>query len=241
LLEIELVLPPHPLEMPRQIGLHRSRQHRDAVLVALAASDDQLVGGKVDILNAQPAAFEQPEPGSVEQVRHEPGRALQPLEHCPDLVAGEDDRQAHGAFRAHDPVEPRQVDLQHVPVQEQEGAQGLVLGGGGHPAIDRQRGEEAGHFRGAHLGRMALGAEEEDVALDPRDVGLLGAPAVVASAQGGANAVEEARPGRGHRNGDRPGLPYDERPDREGRAGGARQCPVDGEREHDRFLRSGRG
>jgi len=69
----------------------------------------------------------------------------------------------------------------------------LVLGGGGHPAVDRQRGEEAGHFRGTHLGRMALGVEEEDVALDPRDVGLLGAPTVVASAQGGADAVEEAR------------------------------------------------
>jgi hypothetical protein len=91
----------------------------------------------------------------------------------PALVAGEDDRQALRALRAHDAIEPGQVGLQHVPVQEQEGAQGLVLGRGGHPAVDRQRGEEAGDLRSPHLRGMALGVEEEDVALDPRDIGLL--------------------------------------------------------------------
>jgi len=48
------------LEMPRQRPLHRHRQHRHPVLVALAATDDDLVGREVDVLDAQPAALEHP-------------------------------------------------------------------------------------------------------------------------------------------------------------------------------------
>ncbi len=51
--------------------------------------------------------------------------------------------QSLGALGADDTVEPGEVDVQHVPVQEQEGAQRLVLGRGGDMAIDGQRGEEA--------------------------------------------------------------------------------------------------
>jgi hypothetical protein len=40
---------------------------------------------------------------------------------------------------------------------------------------------------------MALGVEEDDAGLDARDVGLLRAPTVVVSTQGGADAVEEPR------------------------------------------------
>ena len=126
--------------------------------------------------------LEHPEPGAVEQAGHEAWHPLEPLEHGANLVARQENRQPLRALGAHDPVEPGKVDLQHVSVQEQEGAQGLVLGGGGHLAIDRQRGEEACDLLGAHLGRMALGVKEEDVALDPRDVGLLRAPTVMASA-----------------------------------------------------------
>ena len=169
------------LEVPVQIGLGHGRQHRDAILVALAATDDDLVRGEVDVLDAEPAALEHPEPGPVQQAGHEAGHPLEPLEHGAHLVAGEDDRQALGALRAHDAIEPGKIDLQHVPVQEQEGAQSLVLGGGGHVAVDRQGGEETGDLGRTHLGRMALGVEEEDVPLDPRDVGVLRAPAVVAS------------------------------------------------------------
>jgi hypothetical protein len=96
---------------------------------------------------------------------------LKPVEHSADRIADEDDWQTVGAFRAHDAGEPGQIDLEHVSVQEQEGIQGPVLSGGDHPAVDRQRGEEAGDSRGTHLSRMALGLEEEDVALVPGDGG----------------------------------------------------------------------
>jgi hypothetical protein len=134
-------------------------------LVTLAAADDDLVGGELDVLDAESAALEDPQPGAVERACHEDG----------------------------------------------------------------QRGEEAGDLRRPHLGGMALGLEEEDVPLDPRDVGFLGAPAVVASLQGGANAIEESR----LRRGDLGGLSHDERPRREKHAGHGRHGTADGVREHD--------
>ena len=42
MLEIALMLSPHQIQMSLEIGLHGGGQHRDAVLVALAASHDQL-------------------------------------------------------------------------------------------------------------------------------------------------------------------------------------------------------
>ena len=73
---------------------------------------------------------------AIEQARHETGHAVKPLEHGADLVAGEDDRESFGALGPHDTVQPGKVDVQHVPVKEQEGAERLVLGRRGDMAID---------------------------------------------------------------------------------------------------------
>ena len=98
------------------------------------------VGGEVNVLDPEPAAFEHAKARAVEQAGHEVRHAIEPLKHGADLIAGEDDGEAFGALGAHDAVEPRQVDLQHVAVQEQEGAQRLVLGRGRDAAIHGQRG-----------------------------------------------------------------------------------------------------
>src|SRR5256885_6956529 len=74
---------------------------------------------------------------------------------------------------------------------EEQGAQRLVLRGRGDFPLDGEEREERGDFSGTHLGRMAL-AVEEDVALDPVDVRLFGAAAVVARADSFAHAVGEA-------------------------------------------------
>ena len=54
-----------------------SRQHRDAVLAALAVADQDLPVAEVDVLDAQPQALEQPQAGAVQQARHQPARAVQ--------------------------------------------------------------------------------------------------------------------------------------------------------------------
>src|SRR3989338_6526594 len=110
-------------------------------------------------------------------------------------VQGQRARQVLRALGAYDVVQPGQGDVEHVAVEEQERAERLVLGRGGDAALDRQRAQEAGDLGRSHLGRVAL-AVEEDVAADPRDVGLLGAPAVVTGTHGVAHAVEQPRFGR---------------------------------------------
>jgi site-specific recombinase XerC len=46
-------------QMLDEIRLGNGRQHRRAVLVALAAPDEDLVRGEVDVLDAEPTAFGQ--------------------------------------------------------------------------------------------------------------------------------------------------------------------------------------
>ncbi len=92
------MLRPDIFQMAEKPGLGHGREHGDPVLIALAAADEDLIGGEVDVLHAEPAALEHPQACSVEQACHEAGRAIQSLEHGADLVAGENDGQPRGAL-----------------------------------------------------------------------------------------------------------------------------------------------
>lgn len=84
--EVGLVLLARAGELLGQRGLDRGGQHRRPILVALAVADDDLVRREVDVLHAQPTAFQQAPPRPVQHERHEPGRAVEPLENGADLV-----------------------------------------------------------------------------------------------------------------------------------------------------------
>ena len=85
---------------------------------------------KVDVLHAQAATLQQAEAGAVEKKRHDPRYAGQLLQDRPGLLAGEHHGQILGALGPHDIIEPRQVHTEHVSIQEEQGAECLVLGGG---------------------------------------------------------------------------------------------------------------
>ena len=70
----------------------------------------------------------------------------------------------------------------HVSIQEQDCAERLVLGGCSDLALVRQVGNESLHFVSCHVVGMAL-VVEEDEALDPVDISLLGAVGIVLHAQ----------------------------------------------------------
>jgi hypothetical protein len=44
--------------VPGELGLDDAREHGDPVLVALAAADDDLVAGEIEIPDAEPTALE---------------------------------------------------------------------------------------------------------------------------------------------------------------------------------------
>lgn len=65
-------------------------------------------------------------------------------------------------------------------VEDEEGAEGLLLGGGGDVVINGEVGEEG--FDVAHA-ECVLFAVKEDEVFDPIDVGLFGADGVVFEAE----------------------------------------------------------
>jgi hypothetical protein len=95
-------------------------------------------------------------------------------------------------------VEPGQVLLEDVAVEEQESVQRLVLGRGGNLALDGQGTQEARDLGSAHLEGMRL-AMEADVPADPPDVGRLGASTPVAQPDGFPDPVEQFRRARAGR------------------------------------------
>ena len=109
----------------------------------------------------------------------------------PHLIPRQDDGQAQRALGPDDLVHPREIDCQDLPVQEEQGAQRFVLRGRGDLPLDREGTQEARDFGRPHVGGVAL-VVEEDVATDPRDIGLLGAAAVMSGADGCADAVEQS-------------------------------------------------
>jgi hypothetical protein len=174
-------------------GLDRRRQHRYSILSALAVANHDLVRCEVHVFHAQPAALQQTETRAVEKERHEPWHSGQPLQDGTGLIAGQDHGQVLGPLGPHDTVEPRQVHAEHVSIQKEQGAECLVLGGGGDLVPYGERSQECGELDRAHLGGVSL-VVEEDEPPDRVNIGLLGPPTVVPGADGLSDPVEE--PGR---------------------------------------------
>ncbi len=77
-----------------------------------------------------------------------------------------------------------------MAVKEEEGGEGLVLGGGGEVAFGGEVGNKGLNFFGAHVFGMAF-IVEEDVANDPVFVSLFGALGIMFNADGVADLLEE--------------------------------------------------
>lgn len=106
------------------------------------------------------------------------------------LFVGEDGGEAAGAFSA-DGVEGEvEVDPEDLAVEEEDGAEGLVLGGGGDAPFDGEVGEEGFDLRRAHFAGVAF-VVEEDEPFDPGDVGLFGADGIVFAADRISDLVEK--------------------------------------------------
>jgi hypothetical protein len=134
----------------------------------------------------------------MEKGGREPGRPVKLGDDQAHLVAGQDGWEPSRSLGSDHVVEPGQVLLEDVAVEEQESVQRLVLGRGGNLALDGQGTQEARDLGGAHLEGMRL-AMEADVPADPPDVGRLGASTPVAQPDGFPDAVEQFRRARAGR------------------------------------------
>ena len=74
---------------------------------------------------------------------------------------GQHDRNPFGTFRSYHAIQPAEVFLQNVAMQEQQGRQGLVLRRTADVAIHRQMRQKLAHLLLAHFQRMSINAPEE--------------------------------------------------------------------------------
>ena len=152
----------------------------------------KLARGEVHVLHAQREALEETEPRSVEEARHEPRLALEALEERAHLRPREHDGQVPRPLRAHETLELPDRQPEHVPVEEHERVQRLVLRRRRHPALAGQVTQERRDLRRPEADRMALPVEEDE-APHPVDVGVLCARAVVPHPKLRPHPIEQPR------------------------------------------------
>ncbi len=196
--QIAVVLLLRAIELRGQRRQHAIRQHGDPILVAFAIADEDVAPLEIDIVHPQPNRFHDAQARAVEEPADQSVDAVEAIQNRRDFGLRVDRRQSLRHARPDHAVEPRQVDTQHLAVEEKQSGFCLVLSRARDVVDDRQGGEEGFDLGRAQFRRMTL-AVVADEASNPRDVGLLRAKAVVLHAYDFADAVEERRRGPGER------------------------------------------
>jgi hypothetical protein len=111
-----------------------------------------------------------------------------------DFVARQHHRQSCGLARADHPAQVPGIVPEDHPIQEQHGAQRLVLRGRAHAPVGGQRGEKGDDRVGAERHRVPLAVKQDEAAY-PVQLRLRGARAQVAQAAGQADLIQ--KPGLG--------------------------------------------
>ena len=188
--QVFLVKFPNALDLFAQGGNDAGRQGGRAVICAFAIANDDLAVVEIDVFDAQAQAFHQTQSAAVEYLGHEQVDSGELVEYGFDFGFVEDGGQDAGAVGADDlELFLIKFDVEYVAVEEQDGAEGLVLGGGGDVVLGDEVGDVGVDFCDAHFARVAFFVEE-DVAAHPFGVCLDGAWGVLFCAHGIAELVE---------------------------------------------------
>ena len=158
------------------------RQHHHPVLGPLALPNDQRPLAEVHILDPQLKSLRDPQAAPVQQLSQQLMLARHHPQHLAHFVHRQHHRQATLAPRMTDLSKPGQLLAQHLAIEEEQGGQGLAVGGRCDRAIIGQVREKRLHIGAAQLGRMTK-PMKADESLDPVDVHLFGAWALVQKAQ----------------------------------------------------------
>ena len=107
-----------------------------------------------------------------------------------NIIAGQYDGQPSRLLGALDILDPANFLFKHFLVEEEERAQGLILGRFGDVSGPRKMGKKLCHFRFARLGRMTHPVET-DKARDPIAVRPVGPQVVMFQSQDIPDPVEQ--------------------------------------------------
>jgi len=187
----------HPDQMLPEWFPKTGRQHRDAVLSALAVPDQDLQPGELHILQPQARPFHHPHARAIQQPQNQRRRPGGSLENRPHLVHREHHGQSTRLLRLLHIVQPRELDAEDFPIQKQERRLGLVLRRGGDVTHDRQMRQERLHRGSAQVARMPF-AVVQHVPANPVGVNILGTDAVVLETDPVSYLVQRTRRLPGH-------------------------------------------
>jgi hypothetical protein len=181
------------LDFPK-VALERLRdlfgQDGAAILLTFPIADQDLPIREVKILHPEAERFGEAQARAIQQLGDEPVRPAHPIEHGMGLCARQDDGETAGPLCALDDLDRPEVGVEHLIVEKQQRAQGLILRGGGHLPLAGEMIEKHADMRGIEVPRVDRAVEAHE-ALDPAAVGALCVETVVQSPAGGPNAVEE--------------------------------------------------
>lgn len=188
--EVSLVDDFYSFYLQFEMGDERVWEDGEAVVFAFSVTDDDLAVAEVYVFDAEAEAFHEAQSGAVEDLGHELGDVFEVGDDGEGFLVGEDGGEGFGFFGADDVGGELDVLVEDVAVEEEDGGERLVLGGGGDVLFDGEVGEEGLNFGDAHFFGVAF-AVVEDVAFDPFGVGFFGAVGVVFEADGLAELLEE--------------------------------------------------
>ncbi len=179
------------LEVDAQ-GLEQDiRKHGDPVVFALPIADDDLAVRKIQVLDAQAHDFHETETAAIHDLHHQPVHTIHFCNDLPSLLPGKNRRDAL-RFCWTDGCKDFfvQLDIKHIAVEKQDGADCLILSRGRNSLLIDKKGDEIVNFLHTHLTGMAL-VVEEDILAHPADVGLFGTQGIMTIAQELAVLVEQ--------------------------------------------------
>jgi hypothetical protein len=149
-----------------------------AVFGALAVAHEDLVLFKIDIFHAQVHAFHETKSTAVEQLSHELVDSFKTFEHGARFGFGQYGGQALRAAGAQGLDGLGDLLPENGMEEEENGTEGLVLGGSGDLAIDGEVIEVGFDFGFSHAARV-LEIVEAQEAPDPAQVSFLGSVGIV--------------------------------------------------------------
>lgn len=189
--EIQPMLRLDLLEMKAKLCDEHVGEHGDAVILALAIADNNLMVVEIQILDAQPQNFHQAEPAAVQDLCHNLIDATHVGNDALCLDPGKNGgnpfwlRRTNGKQRR-----LVQLDVENISVEKKDGTDRLVLGRGSDGFLGNQEGNEIVDLGNTHLARVTF-VVKEDVLAHPGDISLFGAKGIVAIAKSFAVLIEK--------------------------------------------------
>ncbi len=128
---------------------------------------------------------------AIQEFGHEEMNALHVPQDISDLPLRHDDRRTGVPFGTGRLEFFVNRDIKHSFIKENNGIEGLTLGGGGDISLNCQMGQEGFNLPFTHIPGMGLPPVVPDIAHDPIAIGLFGAIGVVVIPQDLSNLIHE--------------------------------------------------